>query len=173
MSGTRALVLAVALAGAQACHAQPESMMTITHSKNGLSVTLPETLMVDGVLERPTVTETPDGFKLALGARSRRRVKIEASVGLRAEASPPGAWPNEREINGRRIRYRVDRGEGGSGGTQSDFHAWEPYANGHLEYGQGDLVEEPGEPDFSLAWHVIAGTQPPLIRNSDSTTQSW
>jgi hypothetical protein len=161
MRSARALVLAVALAGAQACHKQPEAMMTITHSRNGLTLSLPESLTLDGASERLTVTETAVGFNLALGAGSRRRVKIEASVALHAEAEPPGSWPRERAINGRRIHYRVDRGEGGSGGTQSDFHAWEPCANGHLEYAQGDLVEEPGEPDFSLAWHVIAGTQPP------------
>jgi hypothetical protein len=161
MRSALGLVLAVALAGAQACHAQSESMMTITHSKNGLSVSLPETLTLDGVAERPTVIETAAGFKFALGAGSQRRVKIEASVSLLADAEPPGSWPREREIKGRRIHYRIDRAEGGNGGTQSDFHAWEPCTSGHLEYVQGDLVEEPGEPDFSLAWRVIAGTQPP------------
>jgi hypothetical protein len=161
MRRARALVLAVALAGAQACHKQLEPMMTTTHSSNGLSLSLPESLPLDGAPERPTVTETATGFNIALGAGSRRRVKIEASVALHAEAEPPGSWPSEREINGRRIHYRIDRAEGGSGGTQTDFHAWEPCPNGHLEYAQGDVVEEPGQPDLSLAWHVIAGTQPP------------
>lgn len=147
--------------------------MTITHSRNGLSLSLPESLSLDGAPERPTVTETAAGFTFALGAGSRRRVKIEASVALRAEAEPPGSWPREREIKGRRIHYRIDRGEGGSGGTQTDFHAWEPCANGHLEYAQGDIVEEPGEPDFSLAWHVIVGTQPPLTGDRDGATNHW
>jgi hypothetical protein len=155
------IALAVALTGAQACHKQPEAMMTITHSSNGLRLSLPESLPLDGAPQRPKVTESAAGFKVALGAESRRRVKIEASVALRAATEPPGAWPSERDVNGRRIRYRIDRAEGGSGGTQIDLHAWEPCTNGHLEYAQGDIVEEPGEPDFSLVWTVIVGTQPP------------
>jgi hypothetical protein len=155
------LALTMALAGSQACHEQPETMTTIAHSRNGLTLSLPESLTLDGAPERLTVTETAVGFKLALASGSRRRVRIEARVALHAGAEPRGSWPSERELNGRRIRYRVDRGEGGSGGTQIDFHAWEPCANGHLEYEQGDIVEEPGRPDFSLVWRVIAGTQPP------------
>jgi hypothetical protein len=90
-----------------------------------------------------------------------RRVAIEASVALRAGPAPAGAWPGERDVSGRRIRYRIDRADGGSGGTQFDFQAWEACASGHVEYAQGDVVEDPGEPDFSLVWTVIAGTQPP------------
>jgi hypothetical protein len=136
-------------------------MMTITHSINGLRLSLPESLPLDGAPKRPMVTEGPAGFKVALGGESRRRVKIEASVGFRAATEPPGAWPSERNVNGRRIRYRIDRAEGGSGGTQVDLHSWEPCTNGHLAYAQGDVVEEPGEPDFTLVWSVIAGTQAP------------
>jgi hypothetical protein len=153
--------LAVVLAGAQACHEQPEPMMTITHSSNGLRLSLPESLPLDGAPERLTVTESAAGFQVALGVESRRRVKVEASVAFRAAVPPPGAWPSERDVSGRRIRYRIDCAEGGSGGTQVDLHAWEPCNNGHLEYAQGDVVEEPGEPDFSLVWSVIAGTQHP------------
>ena len=155
-----AIALALALAGAQACHKQPEAMMTITHSSNGLRLSLPGSLPLDGAPQRPKVTESPAGFKVALGEESRRRVKTEASVVFREAAEPPGSWPNERDVNGRRIRYRIDRAEGGSGGTQIDLHAWEPCTNGHLEYEQCDVIEEPGEPDFSLVWSVIAGTQP-------------
>jgi hypothetical protein len=156
-----AITLAVALVGVQACNKQPGAMMTITHSSNGLRLSLPESLPLDGAPQQPTVTESPAGFKVALGAESRRRVKIEARVAFLAAAEPPGAWPSERNVNGRRIRYRIDRAEGGSGGTHVDLYAWEPCTNGHLEYVQGDLVEEPGEPDFSLVWSVIAGMQPP------------
>lgn len=155
------IALAVALAGAQESHKQPVKMMTITHSSNGLRLSLPESLLLDGASQRPAVTESAAGFKVALGAELRRRVKTEASIVLRTEAQPPGAWPSEHDVSGRRILYRIDRAEGGSGGTQIDLHAWEQCTDGYLEYAQGDVVEEPGEPDFSLVWSVIAGTQPP------------
>lgn len=155
------IALVVALASAHGCRKQPEKMMTIMHSTNGLRLSLPELLPLNGAPKRPTVTESPAGFKVALGAESRWRVKSEASVALHAVAAPPGAWPNERNVKGRHIRYRIERMEGGSGGTQIDFRAWEPCTNGHLEYAQGDVVEEPGEPDFSLVWSVIVGTHPP------------
>ena len=133
-------------------------MMT-THSSNGLRLSLPESLPLDGVPHRLTVKQTSGGFQVTLGEASIRRVAIVAGVALREGATAPGAWPGEREVSGRRIHYRIDREEGGSGGSQVDFHAWEACAHGHLEYAQGDVVEEPGEPDFSLVWRVIAGTE--------------
>jgi hypothetical protein len=135
--------------------------VSITHSSNGLKLTLPESLPVGGLPQRLTFTQTTAGFQVTLGGGSVRRVAIEASVVLRGGAAPAGAWPSEREVGGRRIHYRIDRAEGGSGGAQIDFHGWEACTSGHSEYAQGDLVEEPGEPDFSLVWRVIAGTEPP------------
>ena len=156
-----AVALALLLAGAQACRQGPEATMMIAHSTNGLRLSLPESLPLDGVPQRPAVKETTGGFLVTLGEGSIRRVAIEASVALREGATPTGAWPSERDVGVRRIHYRIDRAEGGSGGSQVDFHAWEACAGGHLEYAQGDVVEEPGQPDFSLAWTVIAGTQAP------------
>ena len=157
------ITLAMLLIGVQGCNKQPETGMTITHSINGLRLSLPDTLLLDGKPERPTVTESAAGFKVALGVETRRRVKVEASVVLRtAEVEPPGVWHGERNISGRRIHYRIEREEGGSGGAQIDLYAWERCENGYLEYSQGDIVEEPGNPDFSLVWTVIAATQPPL-----------
>jgi hypothetical protein len=156
-----AATLAVLLAGAPASGSQPEATVTVTHPSNGLRLSLPASLPVHGLPQRLTVTPTNVGFQVALGRETVRRVAIETSVALRGVAPPPGAWPSEREVDGRRIHYRIDRAEGGSGGTQIDFHAWEGCVGGHLEYAQGDVVEEPGEPDFLLVWRVIAGTQPP------------
>jgi hypothetical protein len=145
-----------------ACQDNPRGMIvTITHSGNGLRLSLPEALPLDGVETRPMVTEIADGFKVELGAETQRRVKIEASVALGAAEEPAGAWPSERYINGRRIHFRIDRAEGGSGGAHIDLHAWERCTNGRLEYAQHDVVEEPGEPDFSLVWRVIAHTRSP------------
>jgi hypothetical protein len=156
-----AMALAALLAGALACNRQSEATVTTTHPSNGLRLSLPESLPVAGVPQRLTVTATDVGFQVTLGGEAVRRVAIEANVARRGGAAPPGVWPSEREVGDRRIHFRIDRAEGGSGGTQIDFHAWEACAGGHLEYAQGDLVEEPGEPDFSLVWSVIVGTQPP------------
>ena len=161
MQRASAMTLAILLVGVQACRKTTETTVSITHSSNGLKLTLPESLPVGGLPQRPTFTQTTAGFQVTLGAGSMRRVAIEARVALRAGAAPAGAWPSEREVGGRRIQYRVDRAEGGSGGEQIDFRGWEACTGGHLEYAQGDLVEEPAEPDFSLVWSVIAGTEPP------------
>jgi hypothetical protein len=132
-------------------------MITITHSNNGLRLSLPGSLPLEGEPKRLTVMESVTGFKVTLGAESRRRVKLEAGVSFCPAEEPPGNWPFERDVNGRRIHYRIDQAEGGNGGSQFDLHAWEPCTDGHLEYAQGDITEEAEEPDFSLVWHVIAG----------------
>jgi hypothetical protein len=160
MRRAHAVALALLMAGAQACHKQTEATVSIAHASNGLRLSLPESLPVRDLPQRVTIAQTTDGFRVTLGAETVRRVRIEANVALRPGAALAGAWPEERDAGGRRIHYRIDRAEGGSGGTQIDFHAWETCAEGHLEYAQGDVVEEPGEPDFSLVWRVIAGTQP-------------
>ncbi len=135
--------------------------MTVTHAVNGLRLSLPGSLPLDGAPGQLTVVETATGFDVALGAHTRRRVRIEASVRLGPARVPPGDWPGTREVGGRRIYYRIDRAEGGSGGEQIDFYAWETCANGHLHYAQSDLAEQPTEADFSLVWTLIAGIQPP------------
>ena len=162
MRRVRAAAFAMVLANAPACTSHRENTVTVTHSNNGLRLSLPESLAVHGTSQPLTATQTADGFHVAVGADAVRRVAIEASVALRAETPPPpGAWPNTLEIGDRHIHYRIDRSEGGSGGTQIDFHAWEACGGGHLHYTQGDVVEDPGEPEFALVWKVIASTQAP------------
>ena len=160
MRCARAMLLVVALASVPACHKRSEPTVMSTHSSNGLRLSLPASLPVGGMAQPVAVAPTAAGFQVTLAGQSVRRVAIVASLALRGGPAPAGTWPEERDVGGRRIHYRIDRSEGGSGGTQVDFHAWEACAGGYLEYAQGDVVEWPSEPDFTLVWRVIAGTQP-------------
>lgn len=155
----RALLFACLLA-LVGCRHRSEPVMTFTHSTEPLRLSMPATIALPDGRDRVMADETARGFHVYPASGLKRRVAIEAWVELhRGEAPPAGPWPEERRIADRRIHYRVDRSDGGNGGTQYDLLAWEPAPGGYLLYRQGDLVEDPGRPDFDLVWEVAEGTE--------------
>lgn len=155
-----ASMLAFGLTTATGCREKPQDMVTHVHP-NGIKLSVPATLPLGGAPAPLTVTPTAAGFYVALGADIMRRRKTEASVAFNQSAVPAGAWPFMRDIDGRRIAYRIDQSEGGSGGSHFELRAWEARGGGYLLYVQSDQAGELDGADFSLAWTVITGVHAP------------
>ena len=120
----------------------------------GVSLTVPR--LLDG--QPVIVDDTPSGsvVRCCEGTRYPGWVTVELKP---AVATPPGAWPKTRTVDGLAIHYTIeDLGGGGSGGEEYELRAWRRARDGHLLYTQRDQSEL-GEPDFDLAWIVIEGTK--------------
>lgn len=154
-----ALLAAIASLTATACRKPaPAGPSPTTAHPSGLALTLPAT--VGG--RRVSVDQTPTGFAVNLEPRVARSATRALVMFNPAIATPAGAWPKTRTVRGVTIRYSIetfaDR-DVGSGGAEYELRAWEPARPGHIAYVQH--VQSEGEPDFSLIWAVIQGTQPP------------
>jgi hypothetical protein len=115
---------------------------------NGLALRLPEEL---------NVARNADGFSIAPPSS---RGMSEMTVSLKVSEQPPaGDWPRQRQIETRRVRYRIDRTEGGgSGGDSYQMTAWEEVSGKYIFYRQGDHAEF-GEPTFDLFWMIVENTR--------------
>lgn len=143
------------LALASACRAAGEdssgkqNMKEVSHP-NGLALRLPDSL---------AARQTADGFIIepAGADNDARRYPMRASLSLRADGSePPGEWPLERRIGSRRLRYRIDKAGGGSGGVEYVFDGWEAVSGSYLFCRQREQSES-GEPKFELCWQALEG----------------
>ncbi|WP_437947432.1 Tsi3 family protein [Sorangium sp. So ce296] len=131
-----------------------ESAVVVTHP-NGLSLSISPALVVR---ERPTgfVVSTPDSAS--------RRVPVAVELSLRAGPSPAsteGPWPESRDVAGRKVFYRIEESEGGSGGSSYTLRAWARHGSGHVLVEQIAQAEPPAKPEFSLAWTILEGLRPP------------
>lgn len=159
MSPAARITCVVVLAAIAACHKPPPAgpSSTIAHP-SGLALNLPPT--IGG--RRVSVDQTPTGFAVSLDPRAARSATRALVTFNPAIATPAGAWPKTRTVRGVTIRYSIetfaDRAVG-SGGPEYELRAWEPVGRGHIAYVQ--RVQTEGDPDFSLIWAVIQGTQPP------------
>lgn len=104
------------------------------------------------------VEHLPSGFLVRVeGARGVGPVTVKFNPGV---PSPLGTWRKTRTIGDFDVHYTIqDLDGGGSGGEEYELTAWRRVGNGHALYTQMEQSEM-GEPDFDLAWNVIAGTKP-------------
>lgn len=152
-------LIMVSLISLAACGEAEEKLTTTTHSAFNMRLAMPDTMELGTLRERVIVEETDRGFHIYPDTGRKRRVPIEVWVEIYpGQPEPPGRWPEKKMIGKREIHYRIDRKEGGMGGPEYDFRAWEHYRGSHILYKQYDQLEEPASPRFDLVWKVIEGT---------------
>lgn len=115
---------------------------------NGLSLSMPET----GWAQK----QTDNGFALQPTAASGGRDNPAISISRNTDAAPVGVFPDTRTFAQSEARYRIDISEGGSGGTEHILQAWTSCGTGHALLEQVLQAEPPEQPDFSVAWAVLA-----------------
>lgn len=122
-------------------------MKEVKHS-NGLEITMPETA---------TANTTDDGFLLVPPPS---RGMSEMSVALTAnEAGLLGKEIQEKQINGRTIKYRIEKSEGdGSSGDSYSITAQEQIKSGCITYQQSDMAKL-NAPPFDFFWLIVKQTK--------------
>ena len=76
---------------------------------------------------------------------------------LHPEASAPGPWPGQRDLEGRPAHFRLVQAEGGSGGDAFELTAWMRCGTGHVVLHYSVQSEAPVQPDLEPAWSVLGG----------------
>jgi hypothetical protein len=133
--------------------APPPGLKIVKESQhaNGLTVGVPE-----GFEAR----QTDDGFVVEPSGGKNREVRhpVVANVVLAEGDAPDGASSRTKSVGGREVRYRVTKGEGGSGGEVYALNVFERVPGGHVKYSQA-MQSEMGEPDFALCWALVGSTK--------------
>lgn len=127
-----------------------ENMREYVH-KNGLMVKLPE---------KYSAEESGEGFVVqpADGSNKNLRYPIEANVAFHKNGKmPKGEWTQQKNIGNRTIKYRIEKQEGGSGGAEYSFSAYESAGNGYIYYEQREQNEDV-QPQFNICWTIIENT---------------
>ena len=131
----------------------PKANQTMREYKNenGLTVKLPENL---------TARPQSGGFVIEPSDGSNKNVRfpVEISVAFRRE-TPPSAnkFPKEKIVGGKTVNYNIEEAEGGSGGTEYFFKAFEPVNGGYIFYETAERGEY-SEPGFNVIWQIIENT---------------
>lgn len=123
----------------------------VRHS-NGLLIGVPE-----GFAAKQTETGfivEPEGNK---NLQLRRPVIIYVSL-VKDQNIPRDSLLRTKSLTGKKVRYHVDKSEGGSGGETYSLEAYESLPAGHIEYSQA-IQSEDGEPDFATCWSVVETTK--------------
>lgn len=151
------LVIVIPILALAACGKPAGRLSSMAHP-NGLLLAMPDSIEL-GVMRKIAIEQTTTGFKVQPADQGMVRYVTEATVERRdGDSAPAGEWPEKRTIDGRTVHYRIDRSDGGSGGAEYNFQAWERVAVGYIFYRQYDQAEEPAPPRFDLIWSVIEGT---------------
>lgn len=147
---TAVLIVSCSQCARQSQPAQEEQRTKDVIHPNGLKVRLAESLKV---------TEVSDGFEIKPQGSDSRRYPVEVTVSFHSgQEKPEGAWPKEKRIGDRIIKYRESREEaGGASGDQMlmSLVAWEANPAGYIFYTY--TTPEP-EPYVNLGWRIIENT---------------
>jgi hypothetical protein len=124
---------------------------------NGLVVVLPE-----GYDASPT----DDGIVVEPEGHQNREVRrpVAASVSLVKGEAPEASSLQSKSVGAKEVRYRVTKGEGGSGGEVYGLEVYERVPGGLIRYTQA-TQSEAGEPDFALCWALVNSTKYQQPRN--------
>ena len=124
--------------------------------KNGLTIKLPADFSAE---------ETDEGFIVqpADGSNKSVRFPVEARVALLKDGKPTDGDEKrmqQKSVGNRTLKYRVEKLDGGSGGAEYDFFAYESVAgsSGYISYRQREQSEN-SEPAFNLVWQIIENTR--------------
>jgi hypothetical protein len=159
-----ALLVACALLGSGCARADsrlppPIRIMKELQHPNGLVVGQPEGF---------EATQSANGFVFTGSGNPELRHPVIATVSLvKGDAPAEPATPplRTKTVGARDVRYRVVKSEGGSGGETYTLVVFEPAPAGHIRYEQS-AQSELGEPDFALAWTLVANTRYQESRNN-------
>lgn len=118
---------------------------------NGLTVGVPEGF---------EAKQTADGFNVEPSGNRNLEVRfpVVATVSLVKGAAPDDPSFQTKSIDGREVRYRVTKSEGGSGGELYTLNVRETVPGGHVKYSQS-MQSDAGEPDFALCWTLVGSTK--------------
>lgn len=105
--------------------------------------------------------QTERGYHFVAAGGGERRSPSEVDVMLEQGAEAAGSWPESRELDGRRVRYRIATRPGGSAGDLFVLTAWVECSAHHLVVRQEAQAETPAEADFTPAWSILSGTTCP------------
>lgn len=147
-------VCALLCAGcSSAAHKAPPTLKIVkeTQHANGLVVGVPE-----GFEAR----QTADGFVVEPSGNKNLEVRhpVIAYVSLVKGDAPDESSLRTKTHGGKEVRYRVGKGEGGSGGETYTLNVFERVTGGLLRYTQA-TQSEMGEPDFALCWALVGSTK--------------
>lgn len=132
----------------------PPQMKIVKESQhpNGLTVGVPEGF---------EAKQTADGFAVEPSGNKNLETRFPtvAYVSLvKGADAPDESGLQTKSVDGRELRYRVTKSEGGSGGETYALKVFERVPGGHLEYSQA-MQSEMGEPDFALCWTLAGSTK--------------
>ncbi len=119
--------------------------------QNGLTVKLPETLVA---------TENDKGFLIEPAGDLNKHLRNQLMVWIeKRENERPDAFANLRQktVGNRTLNYQIELREGGSGGDEYRFTAWEKNERDFIVYKQVQQSEY-GEPNFATCWQIIEKT---------------
>lgn len=146
------LVLAALTITGCASAPQPKAQENMREysAKNGLIVKLKPSF---------SANETENGFTVEPSDGSNRNVRfpVEIKISLVKGREFSADSLKQKTVGDRKINYRVEKSEGGSGGESYAFTGFEKVSDGYIEYSQ-ILQSETGEPDFKTLWEVIENT---------------
>lgn len=127
-----------------------ENMREYVHP-NGLAVKLNKDF---------SARENDSGFVVEPADGSNRNVRspFEIKISLRrGEEFPNDNSLKLKNVGNRKISYRTEKDDGGSGGETYSFTGFEKISGGYLKYSQA-IQSEDSEPDFKTIWEMIENT---------------
>lgn len=104
--------------------------------------------------------QTVNGFLVepAGDANKNLRVPVEIKIDFIKDKNIESAtFRHEKSVGSRRIRYELEKSDGGSNGETYDFTGYEKVSGGTIEYRQ-TTQSKAVEPDFSALWKIIENT---------------
>lgn len=119
--------------------------------QNGLIVELPDNLVA---------TANDQGFLIepADVSNIRMRNSLMVWIARRENVAIDGrAYLRQETVGNRTLNYQIERREGGSGGDEYYFTAWEKIDRNFIVYNQQQQSEY-GEPNFATCWQIIEKT---------------
>lgn len=116
--------------------------------QNGLVVELPKILVAKETNQGFLIEPTDD---LNRHLRNSLMVWIEKRENVEAVAL---ANMRQKKIGNRTLNYQIETSEGGSGGAEYYFTAWEKNDRNFIVYKQTQQSEY-GEPAFAICWQII------------------
>jgi len=97
------------------------------------------------------------GYRFVPVDAAEQRSPQAVDLTLEQGAGAAGSWPESKELDGRRVRYRIDTRPGGSAGDPFVLIAWVDCSARHVMVRQEAQAETPAEADFNPAWSLLSG----------------
>lgn len=119
--------------------------------QNDLVIKLPKTFVAQA---------KENGFLIEPADASNHRLRNSLMVWIeKRDNEEPIALANMREkrVGNRTLNYQIEMSEGGSGGDEYYFTAWEKIDRNFIVYKQ-TLQSEHGEPAFATCWQIVEKT---------------